>query len=356
MRTSPAGWTRPSCSPDQALTDVLVSAAWLLWALFTLQIAVQLPGVVVDTARCLRTGGMMPTAENANLAGRFLTSIAFSIIAARGTLGVAAAATGTDGAAHVGGQSVGTVSVASENAIYVVVAGDRLWDIAARYLGNGERWSEIFELNRHRIQDDGRFLTDPDLIQPGWRLALPDTGLKATPGYKDVPPRASATATTVRAGSTPMVPSPSRERDGAPPTLVASTSHPHKDDSSAARPVIRRPVAVGLPKGGYVSLTLAAGFTAALAAARIRSRVRPQRRDPDELVPPTPRLSETEVSLQRAAQTLGFHDEDPYIDSIPVSDVQRIPPVLAELRAPETSRNASSRLSGSTSGVISRNR
>ncbi|WP_194906257.1 BTAD domain-containing putative transcriptional regulator [Catenulispora rubra] len=321
--------------PDQALIDVLVSAAWLLWALFTLQIAVQLPGVAADTARCLRTGVMMPTVENANLASRFLTGIALSFIAARGTLGVAVAATGTHASTEVGGPSVGTISVASEEAVHVVVAGDRLWDIAARYLGKAERWSEIFELNRYRVQDDGGVLTDPDLIQPGWRLVLPHGGSEVTLGRDAVPSRPAAMTTALRPRATSVVPNPTGEGGGVPSAPAISAPHSHSDDSSSVRPVVRRPVAVDLPNGGYVSLTLAAGFTAALAAARIRSRVRPRRRDPEEIVPPTPRFSAAETSLLRAADVLGFHDEDPYVDSIPVSDVERVPPALAELRAPE---------------------
>ncbi len=50
---------------------------------------------------------------------------------------------------------------------------DTLWDIAERHLGDGMRWKEIYELNRGRSQPDGRHLTTPSLIQPGWRLRLP---------------------------------------------------------------------------------------------------------------------------------------------------------------------------------------
>src|SRR5690606_23021991 len=50
---------------------------------------------------------------------------------------------------------------------------DTLWDIAERHLGDPLRWTEIFELNKGRIQADGGCLTDPDRIEPGWRLLLP---------------------------------------------------------------------------------------------------------------------------------------------------------------------------------------
>ncbi|MPZ13483.1 MAG: hypothetical protein GEU73_03510 [Chloroflexi bacterium] len=46
--------------------------------------------------------------------------------------------------------------------------------IAARLVGDAERWDEIFELNRGSARlADGRTLTNPDLIWPGLRLRIP---------------------------------------------------------------------------------------------------------------------------------------------------------------------------------------
>lgn len=50
---------------------------------------------------------------------------------------------------------------------------DTLWGIAERTLGDPTRWKEVFELNKGRIQPDGRKLVDADLIRPGWQLVLP---------------------------------------------------------------------------------------------------------------------------------------------------------------------------------------
>lgn len=50
---------------------------------------------------------------------------------------------------------------------------DTLWDIADRTLGDPFRYKELFELNRDRVQPDGRRLVDADLIQPGWQLVMP---------------------------------------------------------------------------------------------------------------------------------------------------------------------------------------
>jgi LysM repeat protein len=56
---------------------------------------------------------------------------------------------------------------------YVVEPGDTLWGIAEETLGEGERYPEVFQASRNTVQPDGQRLTDPDLIRPGWELAIP---------------------------------------------------------------------------------------------------------------------------------------------------------------------------------------
>lgn len=48
-----------------------------------------------------------------------------------------------------------------------VEPGDTLWGLAEEHLGQGERWPEIYALNRAVVG------ADPDLIQPAQRLRLP---------------------------------------------------------------------------------------------------------------------------------------------------------------------------------------
>ncbi|MGO9222048.1 MAG: LysM peptidoglycan-binding domain-containing protein, partial [Streptosporangiaceae bacterium] len=50
---------------------------------------------------------------------------------------------------------------------------ESLWEIAQKYLGDGRRYREIFELNKDRIQPDGSRLTIASLIRPGWVLQMP---------------------------------------------------------------------------------------------------------------------------------------------------------------------------------------
>ena len=54
-----------------------------------------------------------------------------------------------------------------------IVPGDTLWDIAEQELGDGTRYPEIFEASKHIQQPDGRYLTDPNWIYPGWQVNVP---------------------------------------------------------------------------------------------------------------------------------------------------------------------------------------
>lgn len=49
---------------------------------------------------------------------------------------------------------------------YTVMKGDTLWSIAAKYLGDPNRWPEIHEANKDLVKD-------PDHIEPGWKLNIP---------------------------------------------------------------------------------------------------------------------------------------------------------------------------------------
>ncbi|MBO0608277.1 LysM peptidoglycan-binding domain-containing protein [Myceligenerans salitolerans] len=56
-----------------------------------------------------------------------------------------------------------------------VERGDTLWEIAEEELGDGTRYPDLYEASRSTTQPDGRKLTDPDLIYPGWRVTVPGT-------------------------------------------------------------------------------------------------------------------------------------------------------------------------------------
>ncbi len=63
----------------------------------------------------------------------------------------------------------------SASQTYTVKGGDTLWAISERFYGDGSQWPRIHEANRDLIED-------PDVIQPGWDLAIPPADEDETTG------------------------------------------------------------------------------------------------------------------------------------------------------------------------------
>jgi uncharacterized protein YidB (DUF937 family) len=51
---------------------------------------------------------------------------------------------------------------------YTVAPGDSLSKIAKQFYGDAQQWRRIYDANREQVKN-------PDLIQPGWRLRIPDS-------------------------------------------------------------------------------------------------------------------------------------------------------------------------------------
>jgi len=56
---------------------------------------------------------------------------------------------------------------APKERIHVVEKGETLSKIAQKYYGKASLWKKIHEANQDRIKN-------PDLIQPGWKLRIPE--------------------------------------------------------------------------------------------------------------------------------------------------------------------------------------
>ncbi|MDI5969889.1 hypothetical protein POF50_011170 [Streptomyces sp. SL13] len=165
----------------------------------------------------------------------------------------------------------GTVEVrAPEGGVY-----DSMWRIAKRSLGQGDRWPEIYRLNRGVTQSDGRTLTNPNLIRPGWVFRLPGNEHAVTPPHRPSPRRSRATVPKQRVPSAPTASASRAPEPASRPSTATSTSAtpspsqtvPHAEPSAASRPP-----GIALPSGGYVGLGLAALVSAALVAVRLRRR------------------------------------------------------------------------------------
>ncbi|RNH94083.1 BTAD domain-containing putative transcriptional regulator [Micromonospora aurantiaca] len=192
---------------------------------------------------------------------------------------------------------------------YTVRRGDSLCEIAARTLGDADRWPEIFALNRGtRFPHVGGTLRNPDLIYPGWVLGLPtdathrsdqtrpqrherqphtESGRPDTPAPPTNPDSSAGTptpTTTTTAGPT----APATEPPPAGPKVTASRpgtagmTPPSRGDSQPPTrdplPTPHRSPGIDVPGGSWVDigLALAIAAAAALVWAHRRRRYTPR--------------------------------------------------------------------------------
>ncbi|EFQ83078.1 hypothetical protein HMPREF0063_12287 [Aeromicrobium marinum DSM 15272] len=178
------------------LVMLLVAVVWLAWLYFLVCVAVEVVAA--------RRGGLARTVP---LAGPLqkLAQVLVGTLLLTGLMATSAQAATTDHApapAHVASAVVeadaptpapdtATETAAQESdladqKVYTVKAPnngyhDNLWDIAENHLGSGLRYKEIYELNKDRVQADGRQLELARLIQPGWELVMPADALGIAP-------------------------------------------------------------------------------------------------------------------------------------------------------------------------------
>jgi DNA-binding SARP family transcriptional activator len=160
-----------------------------------------------------------------------------------------------------------------ERETYRVLSGDSLWRIAERELGSGFRWREIYRLNQGTRFSDGRSLTDPHLIYPGWVLELP-TAREASghAEHQDGHERRTIEGPAEPSGSSPAPPSEGRTPTSESPTPhTQSVSQPRQDDDQTA-PSPSPDSTVELPSGLLVAASFASGLLTAHLLGRLHRR------------------------------------------------------------------------------------
>ena len=178
-------WLRSGQFDDHAAVAVLAYVLWACWAIFVVQVAAQLPGAVRAAVEA-RHGGQLPTSRTRSFIGGgavqvLLMALLVTLFAPRSALAASSASADSPGSISARPVTVGVPvpglelekDVPPASLLHVVVDGDNLWDIAAAYLGDANRWSEIYEQNVGVLQPDGQVLTNPDVILPGWKLTMP---------------------------------------------------------------------------------------------------------------------------------------------------------------------------------------
>lgn len=190
-----------------ALLDVLATLTWLAWANFAIAVIREILAVIRHTP-LPRITGLLPGQRLA----RTLVVAAFLVLptagpvlaappaSAAGPASPAAEATwsvtGPDttdpprsGPASIRAVPAAGLSGASSprgspegqpvpGAREVIIGADgpfTFWGLAARYLGEGERWEQVWHLNQGRTQPDGTVMSSPHWLSTGWSVLVPDT-------------------------------------------------------------------------------------------------------------------------------------------------------------------------------------
>ncbi|WP_194891318.1 BTAD domain-containing putative transcriptional regulator [Catenulispora pinisilvae] len=341
-------WLRSGQFDDHAAVSVLAYVLWACWVIFVVQIAAQLPGSVRAAVQA-RRGGQLPMSRTRNLIGggavqALLMALLMTLFVPRSAL----AATSSGPVDSSGLMSVRPAAVGvpvpgvdlgrgeqQAASVHVVAQGDNLWDIAAVYLGDSNRWPEIYEKNVGVLQPDGQVLTNPDIILPGWKLTMPVVAGSPTQGPVRPPSQVAQVSSFIPhdAESPSAVPAAEPTEPMRPTVQVSHTSPSAELEHTQA--ALRDRAAVNLGVDGYVGIGLAAGIAAALAAGRLRRRARARAHFPIPLDDvPADRATEVTAQLERAhlltlaPPDVGYvqDEDDPYLTEWVVAE----PPVPVE--------------------------
>ena len=275
--------------PNQTLLDALASVAWLAWASAVLSIAEEAVAAIRGRGarRIPVAGAFQPVASRLVAAVLFATltlsrpqpsaspplRAPLALQLHRETATLTAAVVGfppqpssAQSTAPVG-SSMGDIPVT-----YTVVRHDTLWSIAQNQLGDPLLWREIFTLNEGRPQPDGRSLTDPSWIYPGWILILPAA---SDPSPAAPPPISTPITLPAKVKTLPTAtPSPVAS---SPAKILPHTPPPPSDRSAARNGKFTKHInttgaPVRLPSGSIVAGSFAVGVLSAVALGHLRRR------------------------------------------------------------------------------------
>lgn len=298
-----------TAATPQVLLTCLSLLGWYLWLILAVSFAVELVAAArrIDAPH-IPTLGPAQTLAAALIAAIGITALlrpapahAAETIAPSGARVTATAATTAPSlsAAHA------ALAGSPRERVHTVEPGESLYSIAEEDLGDGQDWPQLYKLNAGVVQADGEKLTNPDLIRPDWtiRIVPAAAGPAATPTGTATAPNAHTRTPTAPTTSAPGTvapatrpgtargpsarPAPAATHTASPtvPPSAAPSSSAHDQSERAQRR--HGGVAVALPDGGTIGITLAVALGCALVLAR---RWRTRLTDPrlPEAEPPLP--------------------------------------------------------------------
>lgn len=211
-------------------------------------------------------------------------------------------------------------------ATYTVRKGDTLSEIALDQLDDAHAYPRIFEASRTITQPGGQHLTDPDVIDVGWTLAIPkattdptkdvpETARRAEPEDQAASPQAEPDSADSTSPSRPVVVVSPAATPGQPTPVTSAASVTHAPESS---PVSAATAEDSAPTPGWlVNGLVGAGSILAgslwLALGRRRAAQLRRRRPGRMIATPPPELDPMEKTLRTegaaAALDVAFVDE-----------------------------------------------
>ncbi|MEU9087479.1 LysM peptidoglycan-binding domain-containing protein [Streptomyces sp. NPDC048357] len=126
--------------------------------------------------------------------------------------------------------------------VYSVQQGDNLSSIAADQLGDPDRYTEIFDLNRGEALPDGAgTFSNPDLIYPGQQLTLPQAGHPSPPALETAAPTPGPEKADGETATKPPTATSSPTAASPAPGLNTSTAAPAPASTRASTPASPTP-------------------------------------------------------------------------------------------------------------------
>ena len=250
---TPNGLWQALLAPDDGtlLVTLVKVAGWISWAILTASIGIE----ITSRARHLPVPQLRGMAWPQLLARGMVSAVLAGFIATNTINTAAPDPAPADPTTAVAAPLAATAPLhppaktTSHARTYTVKPGDTLSEIALDKLGDGHAYPRIFNASKATKQPDGRHLTDPDLIIPGWKLTIPgkhtaqptttkpdkhhqkNTHQEPTSRHITAPPEPTATTPTAPTRSAPAT---ATTAEPAPPTATSDVTPADHDQVTPA--------------------------------------------------------------------------------------------------------------------------
>lgn len=178
IEPTPSGVWRALLAPDDGTVflTLLKLIGWAAWAVLAVSVITE----IIARLRHVRVPSLRGLAVPQALARGLVATAATLFVTTSGTItqlppASAGPASPIAAPAHPGPAAEPEhAPQARRFERYVVKKGDTLSQIALDHLGNGHRYPEIYRASKPIHQPGGARLTDPDVIDIGWKLNIPN--------------------------------------------------------------------------------------------------------------------------------------------------------------------------------------